>query len=571
MTNEIYGLPPCSSVYTSAATSIHAVPRTVIRDAAEFRRSWSGACAQVDGKGGWINRLTSHRGFLVVATLLLIAGPATAAPAGDADWATTTLNDLAAARNAILADHPGPVDSQQPGFVAAMDQRQQELLPLARAAQGKADWQRVLQDFANGFADVHVAIGFTPPLLAAWPGFLSRTDRPGAPTCVVLAADPAAGPHPGDTLLGCDGHPAEALLAERVLRPLLNPALPQRLPVVSPALFTAVADDPTDQAASCRFRDAAGTTHTVPLRWRPIDRSDLDSRLAEASGIPIPPLGLRRVGDVWFVSIPSFTWENADGVRMQAFLSALQRAVSTLHAARHVVIDLRGNHGGNSAWGEAVASALWSQPAVDAAEATLDWTVEWRPSPGNETSLRRSAASERQGGLMSEAASVDVLADRMAQARAAHHALLAIPGEPHPGTMSPAPSPFTAPVLVLTEPRNISACLDFLDLLARLPGTERIGLPTGADTLDMDIAEVPLPSGRASLLHPMKVFRHRSRGANVAYQPAVVWSGGSMTTDAIARWVDMLPVSAPIPDTDNQRAVAMPPTRRGTAEVRKGS
>ena len=100
-------------------------------------------------------------------------------------------------------------------------------------------------------------------------------------------------------------------------------------------------------------------------------------------------------------------------------------------------------------------------------------------------------------------------------------------------------------MLVLTEPRNISACLGFLDLLALLPGTERIGLPTGADTLNMDNAEAPLPSGRASLLYPMKVYRHRTRGANVAYQPAITWPGGPMTDDAVARWVDTLSTHVP--------------------------
>ena len=472
---------------------------------------------------------------LLASALLMVGDPAFA---DGTSWSATTLEDLAAAQNAILANHPGPVDPLQPGFVAAMDERQQSLLLQARAVQDEADWQRALLDFANGFADVHVGVRFTPPLRKAWPGFLSRTDRPGAPTRVVLATDGAADPRPGDTLLDCDGRPSDALLTERVLRPLLDPALPQRLPVVSPALFTAIAGDPADQARSCRFRDAAGRTHTVALHWRPIARAELDARLADASGIPIPPLGIRQVGDVWFVSIPSFTWEGADGARMQAFLASLRRAAPALHAARHVVIDLRGNHGGNDEWGEKVAAALWSQPMVDAAEGTLDPTVDWRASPGNEAALRRDAASQRQGGLVSEAAEFDALADRMAQARAAHHPFLDEPGQPHSRTGTPAVSPFAAPVLVLTEPRNISACLDFLDLLARLPGTERIGLPTGADTLDMDIAEAPLPGGRASLRYPMKVFRDRARGANVAYQPAIAWSGGPMTTEAVASWID---------------------------------
>ena len=494
-------------------------------------------------------RSDGRNGFWTVAILLFISRPVMTAPVDGADWRATTLADLAAARAAILANHPGPVDFLQPGFVAAMDRRQRDLLPLARAARGEADWHRVLQDFANGFADVHVAVRFTPVPPAAWPGFLSRTDHPGAPHSRCARRRPRGRSAPGRHAAGLRRpprrHPAGGAGAAPATQP--GPAAAPVGGLARPVHGRCRRSRGSGRVLSCCFRDPAGTERTVPLHWRPIGRSDLDARLAEASSIPIPSLGLRRIGDVWLVSIPSFTWENADGARIRAFLSTPRRAAPTLHAARHVVIDLRRNHGGNSAWGDAVAAALRGQPAVDAAEATVDGTVAWRPSPGNQESLRRDAASMWHGGLAAQAASFDALTDRMARANAAHRALLDVPDQPHPGTTLPAASPFTAPMLVLTEPRNISACLDFLHLLALLPGTERIGLPTGADTLDMDIAEAPLPGGRASLLYPMKVYRHRARGTNVAYQPAITWPGGPMTDDAVAvaRWVDTLPPHVP--------------------------
>ena len=89
--------------------------------------------------------------------------------------------------------------------------------------------------------------------------------------------------------------------------------------------------------------------------------------------------------------------------------------------------------------------------------------------------------------------------------------------------------------------RSDSACLNFVDLLDRLPGTERIGLETGADTDYLDLASAPLPSGHATLLYAMKVYRHRARGANVAYRPAIPWPGGIMTDESVVRWVDGLP------------------------------
>ncbi len=299
------------------------------------------------------------------------------------------------------------------------------------------------------------------------------------------------------------------------------------------------ADDRDGQTPSCRFRSAAGL-HAVAVRWRPVGEASLSRRIAQASGIAIPALELRRIGDVWLVSLPSFTWTGPDAARMQALVATLRDHAAEPHAARHVVLDLRGNGGGNSQWSDDVAAALWGRSPVEAIEASDDGTLDWRVSTRNRDAIRADAADMMAGGHPEEATEWNGLARRMDQALHSGQSLMREAGTPRPATPV-GPSPFSHRVLVLTDPHCASACLDFVDLLNRLPGTERIGLPTGADTNYLDVAFAPLPSGQASLVYAMKVYRHRTRAANAAYQPALAWPGGVMTDTSVSQWVDRLP------------------------------
>ncbi len=479
---------------------------------------------------------------LLLASVTLLAAVLVSALAHGAsptnDWSADADRDLAAMHDLIRENHPGPVDDQDRAFRRWLEAGPGTLRAQADTARTEHDYRLVLLSYANGFADVHLGVRFGRPEHELWPGFLTRTDRVGGPSRVVLVED-APGIAVGDVLAGCGAASASDLLAARVLRPLTNPKQLQRLILTSPWLTVVGADDRDGQASSCRVRTAAGL-RTVPVRWRSIDEAALSRRIAQASGIEIPALGLRRVGDVWLVSLPSFTWSGPDAVRMQALVATLRDHAPELHAARHVVLDLRGNGGGSSQWGVDVASALWGAGPVEAVEAGEDDTVDWRVSTRNRDAIRADAADMTVGGHTEEAAEWNGLARRMDQALQAGQSLMREAGTPRPAIPAGA-SPFSHRVLVLTDPHCASACLDFVDLLNRLPGTERIGLPTGADTNYLDVATAPLPSGRASLVYAMKVYRHRARAANAAYQPVLAWPGGVMTDTSVSRWVDRLP------------------------------
>lgn len=465
---------------------------------------------------------------------------ALAAAAPHSPWSDAAVRDLTAIHDLVRDNHPGLVDPGNPGFRDWLDGGRDALLSQARAATSLHDYQLVLRDYANGFADGHLNLVMTESPAHLWPGFLVRTDVPGAPVRVSVTAtgpDAPTGVRPGLVVESCGGTPARTLLEERVLRPLLNPHVPQRLRLFSALLM--VADAPSDRWPVCTM-SWHGRSRIVPLRWRPITPAALAREQARSSGIELPATGLRRIGDVWLVSLPSFAPRDAAATaRLHVLVARLRAQAATLHAARHVVLDLRGNDGGNSEWGVEVAEALWGKAAVEAVQATMPATVDWRVSARNAAALRKDSAMMRRQGQTAFVGYLDALAGRMDAALEEHQVFLREEGDP-PAPLPQLAAPFSNPVHVLTTPHCASACLDFVDLVDKLPGTVRVGLETSSDTDYLELASAVLPSGHAMLRYAMKVYRQRERAANASYKPAIAWPGGTMTDASIAGWIDTL-------------------------------
>jgi len=243
---------------------------------------------------------------------------------------------------------------------------------------------------------------------------------------------------------------------------------------------------------------------------------------------------------VWLISMPTFNPQDAASTtQWQTLVAQVRAQAATLHGARHLVIDLRGNDGGDDIWGDQVAEALWGEAAVQAVQAAMPTVIDWRVSPRNASAIRGDAAALRAQNQAAAAAYFGKLADRMDLALARHALFMREAGDPPP-PLPKLTSPFAHPVYVLTTPHCASACLDFVDLLNGLPGIVRAGLETSSDTDYLDTADARLPSGHATLHYAMKVYRQRTRGANVSYTPAVAWPGGDMNDASVARWIDSL-------------------------------
>jgi hypothetical protein len=458
------------------------------------------------------------------------------------DWSHAAMEDLTAMHDIIQANHPGPVDPRNPAFDDWLNGGEQALMPLASTATTKHAYQLVLRDYANGFADGHLNITMTDSETHLWPGFLVRADKLNGPVRVsVLAAPPEApsGLTIGDQLLACGGVPVGRLLQDRVVRPLLNRSVPQRLMLKSAWLMVADADDPVAQTPACVFQ-IGGTRKTIPLTWHKIDPRSLTLDLQKSGGIDIPPIGVRKIGDVWLISLPTFDPQDGQIAQMQNLITFVQTNDAMLHQARHLVIDLRGNDGGDDDWGDSVLAALWSDDAVTTIENSVNLTVDWRVSAQNIAALRLRAADAKAQGQSEDDQFYTALADQMTKSANLHKVYMeqTSPAGAHVPKLN---SPFAHPVYLLTSPYCASACLDVIDVANDLPGIIRVGMETSSDTDYLDTASATLPSGHAVLHYAMKVFRNRPRAANASYKPQIAWQGGQMTDASIARWIDTLP------------------------------
>jgi len=474
---------------------------------------------------------------IALTALLAVASPVLTKPSIVADWAAKASEDITASHNIIRDNHPGPVDALNPRFRDWLEKGQSQALARARSVRTESDYWRALTFYINGFQDGHLLARRNGSASQVWPGFLTSTDASGVTRITVSTV---AGAPISARITQCDEVPFGRLLDERVHPYLTNAGIPHERLLTATYLFLNDVDDRA-KLRTCSIATDAGRNRTITLDWRPIDKATLAQMLPAAQGRVEPPLSVRQVDGVWFISLPSFNWWGDQAAKMQAMVDEVKRQAATLHAAPRVVIDVRGNPGGNSQWTREIASALWSETAVSAIVGSFDQTVDWRASPQNAQLTRASAARSAAAGLAEDAEGRNHIADLMDAAIAKGQALFT---DAEPPTSQGLPqgytSPFKGKVFFLTDMRCASACLDFADIVTRMPGVIHVGQPTSADTVYIDNVETPLPSGAARLSYSLKVYRHRLRGSNQWYSPKVNWPGGRMTDAAVARWIATL-------------------------------
>lgn len=452
-------------------------------------------------------------------------------------WATLATRDLDAIHDLLLANHPGPVDPQNPTFKDWLRKGLREAKQRAASVASLEDYQRALRFYTNGFRDGHIGVNFYyTPRDDEWPGFVVGAD--GNSVAVTYAGD-NAGVQAGAKLISCDGQSADALMATRTDPYYWNAGIAHLRTGRAFHLFYQAEADNQPKLKSCVF-----STGTVMLNWRKIADAELQKKLDHAQGRDTKLPSIRQIDGVWLVSLPRFYFQtDAETAQMHAVIDTIKKNADEMRKGI-VVFDVRGNNGGNSNWGEEVAGAFWGEAWRKQADALVGGNVvDWRASPENLAMLHKDIQQAKDAGLSIGDAQRSV--DAMDVAIKDKKAFARVVEPSNSATAKPPPNPVTGLVYFLTDNACGSACLDFADLMHKLPGVVQVGLPTAADTVYMDIANAPLPSGLAQLGWGMKVYRDRARGNNVWYEPRYRWPGGPMNDDeAVVRWINALPKPA---------------------------
>jgi hypothetical protein len=237
-----------------------------------------------------------------------------------------------------------------------------------------------------------------------------------------------------------------------------------------------------------------------------------------------PDAGLITLDDggVW-ISTPGFNGDpqSADYAALQRIITSMTEQQAAVRRAPYVVFDLRGNRGGSSIWSRRMAEALWGEDWMAAHRPGSSRAVEWRASAANVAYLGEILDYFRANNVGQDLiTTIEKIRDGLTSAQARNDLFWVETFEADEEVPAPMSAQKTVDgtVFILTDHGCVSACLDAVDLWKAAGGVQ-VGQETSADTVYMEIREVDLVSGRASLSIPIKVYRGRPRGHNQPHTP----------------------------------------------------
>lgn len=342
-------------------------------------------------------------------------------------------------------------------------------------------------------------------------------------------------PPAGAQLTTCDDSPADALTRDRQGRRGVNIDLEPRRRAAAYWLLWSTEGLFLPPLKACVFRLPDGTARSYPLTYRAAEPIDISAASPTSTHARF---GVERWGpDGWWIGAPDMQDER----EWRRLLAAVKMHREALRHARTVVIDLRGNDGGDSGYAETLAKLLWEPELVDADRPNLGPVVYRATQMNRDTMAANLKTVETATTLSDEARTLRALVKRYDDAIAAGQASFTETAE-NPAPTHPAHrpiNPMRGQMILLTDGTCTSACLDLMDLFQAMPNVRQAGAETGADTIFMEMTRTPLPSGYAGLHFGHKAWVDRPRGSNISYKPApaLTWTGSPADDAGERKWL----------------------------------
>jgi len=445
------------------------------------------------------------------------------------EWQEIALADLNAVHDAIVRGHPGAIDELNPNFKIWMEDGFSKAKTLVSEVDSYGGVVDVVRYYVTGFRDGHLgysddASGKLAPDLNMRVSGWSVEHTPHGYT-VVATVNGSGQPVPplGSTLLQCDGQQPGDLIKERVA-PFVdrrNPEAPCNVAALAMGELKSL------QLKQCAFKTIGGSELTLPVDYRFLGPGDWAALIEGCNQRKHRDNGFTfQHGTLW-IRAANFSLNSDQAKALQRMLRQLRQ----LRGVRVLVFDVRGNGGGDSGVGGKIFEAATGGLKFDTSNLKQLPQVyaEWRVSEfslkaadsyvtGKQATygarsaqvveaqaFRDELARDQRSGAVWHRQWVDgldgYLVDRAEMARRHGHLRR-----------------YHGPVVLLTDERCASACLDFADLVHILPGSIQVGQTTSSDTLYIHVGFFEMPSGN-HLTMPLKVWRNRLRGDSVPWVP----------------------------------------------------
>jgi hypothetical protein len=467
--------------------------------------------------------------FLAIGVPPAVGGPDAAAP-----WRALTRMDVDAAYRLLKDNHPAAdPEVGDSTFTAALETAHAKALRRASTVMNIEGYAATLGEFANSMGDGHIwsHLLFTPRSVE-WAGIIAAKR---GPDWVVANDEPkvVGAELAGARIVGCDGVSSEDLARDGLHYITVVPVQAMQI-VHAGALLVDDGNPFLKRPRACAF-DVDGKRKTITLHWRKIALTKLHETYWKHP-YGQAGFGVRSVDGGYWIAVQSLEPE------AQPVIDAAKAQSDRIRAARFVVVDLRGNGGGDDNYGRMLAEALYGPGYVEAVlgqrENSGDCASVFRASSGNIEAIAKLAeqfaSSGDQVGARQYANAVVAM-----KAAAAKHATLTGPPvcakKRDASTSAGGKSLMKAPVVVLTDALCFSSCIGTVGYFRRL-GAIQAGQITGSDTHYSEVREVVLPSGLSvfSTLDAIMPDEPRQLGPHA---PDFPYSGDIADTSALETWI----------------------------------
>ncbi|QBE66726.1 S41 family peptidase [Pseudoduganella lutea] len=454
-------------------------------------------------------------------------------------WQAVALADLDAVHAAIIAAHPGYIDTANPGVRLWTEQGYREARALIPRVINYDTMMSAVRYYVTGFQDGHLAYsdnarsGGFHEMVNGW-----RVDEHGGAVVVTAVMPKWDGPLPtlGATLLECDGRTPSAIVANDQA-----PYFDRRdLPAVRNSLFPELSSLRLAglELKRCTFVRPDGEQMVVEAKYRRMPTMDVWKGLRSVHTYSPDRRNRYDFRDnVLWIRVPDFM----PGPDAAKDLDIMSREIAALRDVRSIVFDTRGNAGGDSAVGQQILDAVTGGLEFDTSglERQLQVYAQWRVSDISISGINGyvDMMSERYGSADPRTQETKQLLARLRDARRAGNPWVDSAGVPRLTRAEVASRHgrlrrFNGTVAVITDGNCASACLDFVDQVRLIPGSVQLGHATASDTAYLERASVPLPSGN-QLFIPIKVWRNRVRGDGETLVPDIELDVDFNSTEAV--------------------------------------
>lgn len=464
--------------------------------------------------------------------------------AQESSWKQIALKDLMAIKNTIEEDHPGAQDKENPFFNHWFNEGLKKSELLAKDATSFDEYYFLLRQFINGFFDGHLFLQFKNSSINLKTSRIVIVYKEGK--FVVhskLWNDSQSLPNTNDILLSCDGNTPESIMLKNVFPYYGNKFLPGDWIHHAPKLLIDFNNPYIKLPKKCKFKFFG--------EWRPVweippSLSQLPSIINnKVSMISRPDFEFRKLAtNFHWISLPSFYIENDDLDKIYNIL----KEIKNIKSKTSVIFDLRGNTGGNSYWGDLFYETIYGSANLVKIKKMINEKqyVEYRASEGNIKHFENAIAGmTKQFGEKSPSVKYfNTVVEGMKESKQKNRAFFLDKNNTKNQEINQIneikKNNFIFKVFLLTDRYCASACLDFIDQFIQGKNVIHVGQATSGDTNYMDIRSVMLPSNKAQLYFPTKVYRNRPRGANIFYNPKHIWDKDISDTKEIEEWIQKI-------------------------------